>query len=63
MHLEAAMLYHYNLTKAEVESMPYPQILQYVHALLLINGNSTKWRNEDKAQSKADSDFLASLDL
>ena len=30
---------------------------------MLINGNNTKWRNEDKAQTEKDTAFINSLDL
>lgn len=43
--------------------MPYCQVLCYLHSVMLINGNNTKWRNEDKAQTEKDTAFINSLDL
>lgn len=43
--------------------LAYPEVLQYLHSVLLLDGNATKWSYEDTEQSAEDAEFIENLDI
>lgn len=43
--------------------MPFVEVVQYMHAVSLLNGNATKWTNEDKEKTEEDLTFITGLDI
>lgn len=62
-HLRALIAHYLHYDLETIDSIPYPQILQYLHSIMIINGNSTKWLAPDKATAAKDTEFIKSLDL
>lgn len=64
VYLSSLLAHHLNFDLQLIENeLPYPLVLQYLHSIMLINGNNTRWLHEDKTQTETDKRFIQSLDL